>query len=202
MLTYPSIPKQITDIPYYLFDKLDGSNIRADFSLKKGLHRYGTRNRLLSDDSGPILNKAPALIKPYEVILGEIFKKNKWEQGTLFFEFYGENSFAGNHFEGDEFKVVVIDASIYRKGFLSPKDYLDAFANKIPTPRFFGVSKLNQDVVRSVNHRTLEGMTFEGIVAKAFVKNQVERTKVKSFDWIQKLKGVCGDDINLFNKLA
>lgn len=37
MQQYPSINKEvIKDLDYYVFDKLDGSNIRVEFSLKKG----------------------------------------------------------------------------------------------------------------------------------------------------------------------
>jgi hypothetical protein len=202
MITYPSIPKKITDISYYLFDKIDGSNIRAEFSLKKGFHRFGSRHRLLSDESGPILNKSKDIILAYEDIVKNIFRKQRWEAGTLFFEFYGEHSFAGNHSENDDFKVVLIDFHLERKGFLHPKDFLDTFDGNLPTPNFLGISKLSDPLIRKIQKRDVEGMGFEGIVAKAVVKNQVVRCKVKTFDWLNKLKNICGEDENLFNKLA
>ena len=41
MQQYPSIGKGIIqDVDYYIFDKLDGSNIRVEFSLKKGFDKF------------------------------------------------------------------------------------------------------------------------------------------------------------------
>lgn len=112
MQQYPSINKEvIKDLDYYVFDKLDGSNIRVEFSLKKGFDKFGTRKKLMSDDSG-ILNLSKDLIMQNEKEVHDIFKKNKWQEGTLFFEFYGDKSFSGFHEENDNFKVKLIDAHI------------------------------------------------------------------------------------------
>ena len=54
MKTYPSIPRKIQNVPVYAFDKLDGSNIRAEWSKKKGFYKYGTRKRLLGSDEKPL----------------------------------------------------------------------------------------------------------------------------------------------------
>ncbi len=70
MQQYPSINKEvIKDLDYYVFDK------------------FGTRKKLMSDDSG-ILNLSKDLIMQNEKEVHDIFKKNKWQEGTLFFEFY------------------------------------------------------------------------------------------------------------------
>jgi len=37
--TYPSIDAKICDGQYYVFDKLDGSNIRAEWSKKQQLYK-------------------------------------------------------------------------------------------------------------------------------------------------------------------
>lgn len=62
-----------------------------EYSLKKGFDKFGTRKKLMSDDSG-ILNQSKELIMGYEKAVYDIFKKNRWENGTLFFEFHGPNS--------------------------------------------------------------------------------------------------------------
>jgi len=44
MKSYPSIPgKHTNGIPLTVFDKLDGSNIRAEWSKKRGFYKFGTR---------------------------------------------------------------------------------------------------------------------------------------------------------------
>ena len=71
MKEYPSI-LSATDLlarsgdylgrPFVAFDKLDGSNIRAEWDRKKGWHRFGSRRRLL-DPSLPLLGQAIRLIR-------------------------------------------------------------------------------------------------------------------------------------------
>ena len=201
MITYPSIPRKGIDVPYYLFDKIDGSNIRAEFSLKKGFHRFGTRQRLLSDDSGPFLNQSKTLIEAYDEKIRAIFKEQRWEQGVLFFEFFGEHSFAGSHVEGDAFQVSLIDIHLHKKGFLPPKEFLTIFDNQIPTPTFLGISKLTKPLIEQIRKRELKGIHFEGVVGKAQAKNDILRCKVKTQDWLDKLKHYCGDNLDLYEQL-
>jgi len=67
------------------FDKLDGSNIRAEFSSKKGFYKFGSRKILLDENSKP-LGKAIELIQDtYAKGLGEVFKDQRWDNmlGTI-----------------------------------------------------------------------------------------------------------------------
>lgn len=201
MQQYPSINKEvIKDLDYYVFDKLDGSNIRVEFSLKKGFDKFGTRKKLMSDDSG-ILNLSKDLIMQNEKEVHDIFKKNKWQEGTLFFEFYGDKSFAGFHEENDNFKVKLIDAHIGKVGYLPPKDYIKAFDN-IDMAEFLGIFRLNQIVMKEIKEGNFSGMTFEGVIGKAFIRNKIIRCKVKNQAWIDKLKNKCGDDLKMFELLS
>ena len=43
MKQYPTIPKTIQSIDIIAFDKLDGSNIRAEWNPKKGFYKFGSR---------------------------------------------------------------------------------------------------------------------------------------------------------------
>lgn len=202
MQSYPSIGKDfINGLDYYIFDKLDGSNIRVEFSLKQGFNKFGTRHKLMSDDSG-ILNQSKDLIMQYEEQTHNIFKKNKWQSGTLFFEFYGPKSFAGFHEEGDDFKVFLIDSHITKIGFLQARDYLKAFEDSIEMARHLMISKFNKTLVDDIKNGTLEGMTFEGVIGKSVNRNKLVRCKVKNAAWISRLKDKCGDDEKLFEKLS
>jgi hypothetical protein len=202
MQNYPSISKDyIQSLDYYIFDKLDGSNIRVEFSLKSGFNKFGTRHKLMSDDSG-ILNQSKDLILAYEEQVHNIFRKNKWQTGTLFFEFYGPQSFAGFHEENDDFKVYLIDSHIGKIGFLHPKDYLKAFEDSIEMAQFLKIGKFNKPFLEEVKNGQLEGMTFEGVIGKSSNRNKLIRCKAKSQAWLSRLKDKCGDDEQLFEKLA
>ena len=55
MKAYPTIEYKINGkIPVYAFDKLDGSNIRAEWTIKNGFHKFGSRRRLLDPNEEPL----------------------------------------------------------------------------------------------------------------------------------------------------
>ena len=77
MKRYPSIEKEIIKGEYtYLFDKLDGSNIRAEWTKKNQFYKFGSRTELI-DKSHLLLGKAPQLIiDKYQADLTKKFKEN------------------------------------------------------------------------------------------------------------------------------
>lgn len=89
MKTYPSITKKTDEnIDIYAFDKIDGSNIRAEWTNKSGFHKFGSRHQLL-DDTHEFLHESPELvINKYEKDLTDIFKKLGYQKAICFFEFY------------------------------------------------------------------------------------------------------------------
>jgi len=108
----------------YAFDKLDGSNIRAEWSKKRGFWKFGTKTRLV-DSTDSIFGKAPDLIlNKYGDELGRILHKNNWDRSICFFEFYGENSAFGIH-KDEEHAVTLLDINVYKKGILSPKEFIN-----------------------------------------------------------------------------
>ena len=207
MKTYPTIDHKINnDVDVYVFDKLDGSNIRAEWSLKRGLYKFGTRKRMI-DASDPHLGKAVELIKRLEKDIHKICQQNRWDRGVVFFfEFWGPNSFAGQHRKDDDHKVTLIDVSVHKQGFLPPRDFLKAFGGNIEIPQLLHHGKVGPEFIDLVKQSMLEGMTFEGIVAKAANlkgKKTGQRVafKIKSQAWLGKLKEICGDDVKKFEML-
>ena len=95
MKSYPSISKLIQPIDIIAFDKLDGSNIRAEWTPKKGFHKFGSKTRLIDKDQEP-LGRSIALIKnKYEKDLHDVLKKLKTQRAICFFEFHGPTSAFG-----------------------------------------------------------------------------------------------------------
>lgn len=207
MKEYPTISKEHNkDLSFYVFDKLDGSNIRAVWSRKKGFFKFGSRHVLLDEtDKYNKLASAPQLIREtYETDITPILKDLRVESATLFFEFLGPQSFAGNHVEGDNFSVTLFDVDLYKHGLMMPDAFLKSFGHlKIPTLIHHG--KVNQELVDAVKNSSLAEMSFEGVVCKSRNPKKTLQPvmfKIKSQAWLDKLKNFCGEDAELFKRLA
>lgn len=209
MKSYPSIPtRENNSLDMIVFDKLDGSNIRAEWSLKCGFYKFGTRKRII-DHNDSHLGKAVHLIKyKYELDLDEIFKKgrHRWQRGVVcFFEFFGPNSFAGQHLVHEVHDVVLFDVAPNRAGIISPREFIKIFGG-LDIPAVLHQGRVGPELINKVRESKLEGMTFEGAVCKAGNPNKKKTSqpvmfKIKSRAWLQKLKTYCGEDIKAFERL-
>ncbi len=167
MKSYPSIPKDInTNINIYAFDKLDGSNIRAEWSKKRGFYKFGTKTQMLGEDN-PIFGKSIGLIKEtYSESLSKIFTDSKIESAVAFFEFHSPSSNFGRHQPDDkDHKVTLLDVNYHRQGMLNPDEFIDTFGHlEIPAVLYYG--KANKIFEEEVRSSSLPGMTFGGVVCK------------------------------------
>lgn len=207
MKEYPSITNKINqDQQFYVFDKLDGSNIRAEWSRKDFFCKFGSRHVLLDEhDVANPLSSAPNLIREtYQEDVSRILKDLRVERATLFFEFLGPNSFAGNHVIDEPKQVTLFDVDIYKKGLMMPDQFLKYFGDlKIPNLLHHG--KINFQFQKLVKESQLDGMTFEGVVCKAKPNNKTPQPllfKIKSQAWLDRLHNFCGEDAELFKRLA
>ena len=203
MLEYPSINKNIVDVPIYAFDKLDGSNIRVEWSRKNNFTKFGSRKRLLSADENPLGESIHIFNETLSDRLVEPLRKLRVERATLFMEFSGENSFAGFH-EDEKHSLTLFDVSLYKKGFMLPKEFMKTFGDVVPTPDLLYYRKPNSDFIEEVHNGSLDGMTFEGVVCKSqeLVRNKQIRFKVKNDAWLNKLKNKCDGDEKMFEQLS
>ena len=111
--------------------------------------------------------------------------------------YYGENSFAGKHQEGDEMHLALIDVFLKKKGYIEPKDYENIFRNtNIEMPDLIYVGSLNSDIVEKIqnNDWTQPDAVFpnvkEGVVFKRSTLLKGQRrpsVKVKTKWWLEKL---------------
>lgn len=203
MHTYPSIPKIIQDIDIYAFDKLDGSNIRVEWTRKGGFVKFGTRTRLLDPNEKPLGEAATLIEENFTDALSRIFVKARYQKATAFFEFYGDHSFAGLHAD-EPHQVRLIDVHEYKQTIVLPAEFVRTYADRVPTAELLYRGKPNSMFVESVRNGTLPGMTFEGVVCKGGLNKLREVTmfKIKNQAWLDALKHKCGDDISAFNRLA
>lgn len=115
-----------------------------------------------------------------------------------FFEWYGENSFAGFHQEGDELKLALIDVHRKKKGYIEPETFYNLFClnDKILTPEVIYKGILTEEFIKSINDNdwTKSDCKYptvkEGVVIRRseIMKGQrMPLTKTKTKWWIEKL---------------
>lgn len=204
LLTYPSITKNISPLPVWVFDKLDGSNVRAEWTRKGGFNKFGSRHRLLDPNERPLGEAIEVFHDTIADAIEPTLRKLKNDRVTLFMEFFGEQSFAGNHVEGDPKKLVLFDVSLYKKGMMLPNEFVKTFGDVVETPDILHYGKANSEFVDLVKSGELEGMTFEGVVCKSqeMFRGQAPVFKIKNQAWLDKLHSFTKGDAELFKKLA
>lgn len=190
----------------YAFDKLDGNNIRCEYDkkhskLKKnnGFNKFGTKKTLINNQNKEYGEAIDIFMNKYSEGLDKVFRTDKdfrdVQKYTIFFEYYGPNSFAGWHDPNDEMTVTIFDVELIKKGFLIPKLFVKKFSHLgIPDIVYEGTynKKLVEDVKNNVYNLK------EGVVCKGYRKikgnNVVWMTKIKTNGWLDRLKGKMGDD--------
>lgn len=212
MKEYPSIPaagrllsQSAADYlgrPCVAFDKLDGSNIRAEWSRKKGWHRFGSRHRLL-DPATPFLGLAiPLILATYGDGLAQVFADEPAfagvEEATAYFEFLGPHSFAGVHDPAvlgvptnEPFRVVLIDLNVHRRGFVAAEEFIDHFGH-LGIPRVVYRGGLTREFLADVRADTFG--TPEGVICKGGTGHTRWLAKVKTTAYYQRLKAFFRDD--------
>jgi len=206
MKAYPSIlyvpPSVAIGKKVVAFDKIDGSNIRAEWSKKKGFYKFGSRKRLIDANDHQFGTVVPQ-IKEMEDVFAGIFKDRKVERAMCFFEYWGPNSKFGQHDPNDTKKATLIDVSVYRKGIISPDDFIEWFVDVETAPVVFQ-GKLNSEFFKNVSEGSLEGMGREGVVCKSGFEQKLGgpwMTKVKRQSWFDELRVYVNGDEKKFKEL-
>jgi hypothetical protein len=201
MKTYPSIehsakaPQQ----PCYVFVKYDGSNIRAEWSKKRGWYKFGTRTQLL-DESTPIFGTAiPLFLQKYGDDLPKVFKADSQFRGadtvTVFAEWFGAKSFAGRHLPEDSKDIVLFDVNPLKKGFLGPKRFVDTFGH-LKVAEVLEISEMSPELVDRVRSGQLiveskydvRAEVPEGVICKGGDGHAIWMAKIKTQRYYEELK--------------
>src|SRR5579885_1192861 len=205
MKYYPSITKEVRqDIYIYAFDKLDGSNIRAEWNKKRGLYKFGTRNQLIDEKTMPFGRAIPLLQEKYSEDLGMVFHEQGWKDAICFFEYWGPSSFAGNHNFEEKMDITLFDVNPYKEGIMPPTEFIKLFGH-LDIPRVCYEGHVTTDLFDKVKQSTLPGMTFEGVVCKGANDKSTKMPimfKIKSHAWLNRLREFCKGDESLFERLS
>ena len=203
MKHYPSInnaskaPRQ----PCYGFVKYDGSNLRFEWSKKKGWYKFGTR-KLMFDESSPIFGPAIPLFKEkYGDDLEKVFKHKDFrgvDNFLVFAEWFGAKSFAGWHEENDPKDIVLFDVNPIKKGLLGPKQFLDYFGH-LKVAELIYQGNLNEPLIEAVRNGNFDEIDYrskydittevpEGIVCKGGSGHSLWMCKIKSLNYYAEIR--------------
>lgn len=188
---YPSIASSkghgFQEFDAYIFDKLDGNNLRWQWARKSGWYKFGTRTRLF-DAADPWLGRAiPIFMDKYSDPLAKIATDQRWDRVIVFTEFHGATSLGGFHMDNEPRTLTLFDVNPHKKGILGPKQFLDLFGG-LDIPRFLGHIKWTRGFVERVFQGEVPGITHEGVVGKAGDGNKLIMRKAKQKIWIAAIK--------------
>jgi hypothetical protein len=197
MKQYPSIPgvgaQPALEFDAWIFDKLDGSNLRFEWDRKLGWHRFGTRTQPLQRTHPWLGSAIPIFLEQWATPLEDAARQRRWQSLTAFCEFWGQQSFAGRHVAGDQMRLSLIDVNVYKRGLIAPEEFLELFGTLEIAP-FLGVHKVSPALIEAVKHREFPGISFEGVVAKVGGGHGRTMVKIKTQSWMDRVRERFGAD--------
>jgi hypothetical protein len=177
--------------PCVAFCKYDGSNLRAEWTKKRGWYKFGSRGQMI-DEKTPILGEGIVIfLEKYGDDLARILTDSKdyrnRESAIAFFEFFGSNSFAGIHVKGDPKDVVLFDVNIHKMGLLGPSEFRKNFGT-LDIAEVVHEGILNEEFkqgvrdgsVRFTPQREIKNKIWEGVVCKGGSGHKLWMAKVKT----------------------
>lgn len=194
-LAYPKIPDSKGFLPKrcYAFAKYDGTNLHWVWDNE--WLAFGTRrDRFPLTDEG-IYNfnvEHPGLEESTEIFLGDYGKRlhnilssdYPSKRVTVFTEFFGNNSFAGNHYDKDAKRLVLFDVQV-DDIIVPPNIFLRQFClidHALPVYEGKFTGQFVEDVRNGKYH------VDEGVVCKGIYKNELYMCKIKTNAYMEKLK--------------
>lgn len=182
------------------FEKIDGSNLRAEYSQKRGFYKFGTKNQMIDENDQEFGKGVKIFCEKYASDLTKVFKSKEYRNVLSFvcyFEFVGKNSKFGQHETADEFDVVLFDIDQYKKGFVKPKRFIKDFGY-LHIPKIVYQGNLNKQLFEWVKTNSLPGYEnklWEGVVCKSEIdKENIYYCKIKTQTWLDELKEKYGEN--------
>ena len=188
--------------PCIAFYKYDGSNLRFEWNKKKGWWLCGTRRRTF-DAADPEYGCAVGLFQEkYGEQVAKVLRDKypKITDGIAYCEFFGPNSFSGQHDpkhmviqaeHNDPKDVVLIDVNLHRKGLVDAWEFLKSFGH-LPVSSVIYEGTLTEKFIRDVREGRYP--VFEGVVCKGGTGHKLWMRKIKTDAYIAELKKRWGQE--------
>jgi hypothetical protein len=181
------------------FEKYDGTNIHWVLTPQFGWIDYGTRR-----DRFPFNLEGSKRFEQAHPELAGV--DNMWDLGgkiesylvstypsaneiMVFTEYFGPNSFAGTHQPGDEMNLVIFDVQI-DGALLPPEEFVTTFKD-FNIARVIFKGKYSGQLF--VDVRAGKYGVREGIVVKGVVDGKIYMAKIKTDEYLERLKSKFGD---------
>ena len=205
MIEYPNIEywnKGIIGAPIIAFDKLDGQNLRFEWSRKRGWYKFGSRHSMF-DETHPEFGKTIQIfLDKYEGGFDNIFRRNRKYRDSrsfvVFCEYLGPNSFCGMHDPNDEMDVVLLDVAVTDETevrYIEPRDFIRDFGG-LGIPKVVYEGNLSKEFVNDIRIGKYD--VKEGVMCKGVQTNKGGRrvwiVKAKTNAWMDRLRGKIGED--------
>lgn len=208
MKHYDSIPKitednELLGKEVWAYNKLDGQNLCVRYTKGEGFSGFGSRKCSLKPGDPNFGNSIEWFYKHYSETLGRILQEEPYFKGakeiTLYFEWYGDLSFAGVHDPADtSLRLALIDVAVIKKGYIEPETFYNIFSDipglEIPGVIYKGV--LDQGFIESIqkNDPTSPNPQYptvkEGVVCRGtrtLRGQRMPKVKIKTDWWISEL---------------
>lgn len=204
MLYYPKIPgsRNCPGGRCIAFEKWDGTNLHWVWDRDFGWHAFGTRRDRFNMTPEGItaftqkhmhLSKAvgvfrEALADGVDAVFREREDYATAQEGTVFTEFFGPNSFAGLHKADDPKELRLFDVELADAGLVAPEQFVADFghlnaAEVVYRGKFTG--QFAEDVRRG-NYDVDEGVVCKGVDDRWMVK-------IKTYAYLERLKEAFGE---------
>lgn len=195
MYQYPSIqgPNKAPHLPCMAFEKIDGSNLRFEWARKRGWTKFGTRHCLFdgSDETfGPAIGMfMDKYAEQIEKAVRDSKEYRNADRLTAFAEFFGQQSFAGQHVSGDPKDIVLFDLHVFKKGTLGPREFVNLLGH-LDIARLVYEGILNDTLVGDVRAGkfSTRQASNEGVVCKGGSGHHLWMRKIKTQSYMDRLK--------------
>jgi hypothetical protein len=192
MKDYPSIPKLADEYigrNCIVFKKYDGSQIRCEYSKKKGWHKFGTKRRLFDKTDKDFGIAVDLFHNNFAEPINKILEDRKIDNAMAFLEFIGPNSFAGMHEANDPKELVLFDVNFHKKGIIGPKEFVEIFSH-LRSAEVLYEGVLTEDLVKDI--RESKYPVDEGVICKGGSGHNLWQCKIKTWEYLKKIQKYFG----------
>lgn len=178
--------------------KYDGTSMRFEYGSKsKKWYKFGTKGVMIDRKCDIYGEGIDIFLNKYGDDLIRTFEKKypKVLSVVVFAEFFGENSFAGQHELTDQKDLCLFDVSLYKRGIIDVYEFMDNFGH-LDVPPVIYEGEYNMELVNKVRKNIYnldEGLVCKGIIKTRKDKDQVYSCKIKTDAWLQKVRELYGE---------